>query len=421
MTLVEAGSGGILTFVSDLHLGDARPSLDEDDPSLAFARFVEDLREQLIDAGSGIRLVVLGDMFDLTRVEARVPPAEAVAASIERLDRIADAQAEILQALGRFVSGGGLLDIVIGNHDLDLAHPALQERLIGRLGVPFLDPGTARVTFHRWFLYLRDVVYAEHGHRYHDINVVPVPDGRDVPGLRTPADVPLAAFLESYLNAVRAHGSWRTLARDLGRLTGSLLARTARQGSHGMAQGCLGGGARLLDAADPGLDGDALIAIDALSARLETETAVRVGRTIIGPPVRLVLPYGAAAGLLGLVLRGTPLAGPAVALASAAALMTFVRNRRSLWPPPRSTGYALEAAEDLRRTLEGVGAGVPFYVLGHTHVPARVELEGPGKRSTYLNTGSWDAADRDGRGYPFVRMTRGETGELHAELLWWRS
>jgi UDP-2,3-diacylglucosamine pyrophosphatase LpxH len=421
MTLIEAGSRGILTFVSDLHLGDARPSLDEDDPSLAFARFVEDLSEQLVDTGYGIRLVVLGDMLDLTRVEARVPPGEAVAASIERLDRIADAQAEILQALGRFVSAGGLLDIVIGNHDLDLAHPAVQERFLGRLGVPSLDPGARRVTFHRWYLYLRDVVYAEHGHRYHDINVVPVPDGRDVPGLRTPADVPLAAFLESYPRAVRARGSWRTLAQELGTLTGSLLDRTARLSSLRMAGTSPGDGARLRDAADPGLDGDALIAIDALSARLGTKTAVRVATTILGPPLRLVLPYGAAAGLLGLVLRGTPLAGPAVVLASAAALTTLVRNRRGLWPPPRSTGYALEAAEDLRRALEGVGAAVPFYILGHTHVPARVEFEGPGKRSTYLNTGSWDAADRHGRGFPFVQMTRGETGELHAELLWWRS
>jgi UDP-2,3-diacylglucosamine pyrophosphatase LpxH len=421
MTLIEAGSGGFLTFVSDLHLGDARQSLDEHDPSLAFARFVEELSEHLIDTGSGIRLVVLGDMFDLTRVEARVPPAEAVAASIDRLDRIADAQAEIFQALGRFISGGGFLDIVVGNHDLDLAHPAVQEQFIGRLGVRSLDPGATRVTFHRWFLYLRDVVFAEHGHRYHDINVVPVPDGCDVPGLRTPADVPLTAFLESYLRAVRTRGSWRTLARDLGRLTGSLLARTARHGSHRKSRGCLGDRARLRDAADPDLDGDALIAIDALSARLGTKTAFRVGTTILGPPVRLVLPYGAVAGLLGLVLRGMPLAGPAVVLASAAALTTLIRNRRGLWPPPRSTGYALEAAEDLRHTLEGVGAAVPFYILGHTHVPARVEFEGPGKRSTYFNTGAWDAAERDGRGYPFVRVTRGETGELHAELLWWRS
>lgn len=418
---VKVSGREILIFVSDLHLtGHTRPSPDEHDPSFAFARFVEDLSKQLGNTGSGIRLVVLGDMLDLTRLEARVPRVGAVAASIQRLESIAHAHAELFQALGRFVSAGGDLDVVVGNHDLDLAHPEVQERFIGRLGVPSLGPGATRVTFHRWFLYLRDVMYAEHGHRYHDINVVPVPGGRDVPGVHTPADVPLAAYLESYRKAVQARDSGRMLAKDLGTLTRSLVARTARQSSHRMARTSPGDGSRLRDAADPGLDGDALIAIDALSARLGAKTAVRVGRTILGPPLRLVLPYGAAAGLLGLVLRGTSLVGPAVAVASAAALTTLVRNRRRLWPPPRSTGYALEAAQHLRRALESAGSAVPFYVLGHTHVPTLVALDRPGRPATYLNTGSWTAADRGGRGYPFVRVTRIETADPDAELLWWQ-
>ena len=96
-------------------------------------------------------------------------------------------------------------------------------------------PEPTRVTFHRWFLYVRDVVYAEHGHRFHDINAVPVPGGREVPGVYTPADVPLAAYLEAFGSAVRARGSARMLAKDLGTLTGALLARIARERSHSMA------------------------------------------------------------------------------------------------------------------------------------------------------------------------------------------
>jgi len=359
-------------------------------------------------------------MLDLTRLDARVPRVGPIATSVQRLESIAHAHAEVFQALGRYLSAGGDLDVVVGNHDLDLAHPAVQERFIGLLRMPPLGLGEKRVSFHPWFLYLRDVVYAEHGHRYHDINVVPIPDGRDVPGVHTPADVPLAAYLESYLRAVRARGSRRILANDLGTLTGSLLARTARQGSQRMARMSPGDGSRLLDAADPGLDLDTLVAIDSLSARLGTQTAVRVGRTILGPPLRLVLPYGAAAGLLGLVLRHTSLVGPMVALASGAALTTLVRNRRRLWPPPRSTGYALEAAQHLQRALGSAGSAVPFYVLGHTHVPMLVGLAGPGRPATYLNTGSWTATDRGGRRYPYVRMTRIETADPEAELLWWQ-
>jgi hypothetical protein len=360
-------------------------------------------------------------MLDLTRLEPRVPRSGTVAASVERLGSIADAHSEIFHALGRFVSAGGQLDLVMGNHDLDLAHPAVQDRFIGRLGVPSRGPFAKGVTFHRWFLYLRDVVYAEHGHRYHDINVVPVPGGRDVPSVHAPSDVPLAAYLESYLRAVRAPASGRTLARDLATLTGSLVARTAQHNSNRLARTSPGDDSRLRNAADPGLDGEALVAIDGLSARLGGKAAVRIGRTILGPPLRLVLPYGVSAGLLGLVLRGTPLVGPAVALASAAALATLVRSRRRLWPPPRSTGYALEAAEDLRRTLESLRFAVPVYVLGHTHVPARVDLDGPGIRATYLNTGSWSAPDGGGRGYPFVQVTRIGAGDPDAVLLWWHA
>jgi UDP-2,3-diacylglucosamine pyrophosphatase LpxH len=410
----------ILILVSDLHLtGETRPSPHEHDPSFAFTQFVEDLRRQLANAGSRIRLVVLGDMLDITRLEARIPPGGAVAASIQRLESIANAHAQLFQALGRFVSAGGELDVVIGNHDLDLAHPKVQERFIGRLGVLSGDPGATRVTFHRWFLYIRDVAYAEHGHRYHDINAVPVPGGSDVPGVHTPAGVPLAAYLESYRKAVSARGSWRMLARELATLTGSLVAWTAQRPRR-MAGTSPADDSRLRDAADTGLDANAILAIDALSAHLGAETALRVGRTILGPPVRLVLPYGAAAGVLALALRGTSLVGPTVTRASDAALTRLIRNRRHLWPPPRSTGYALEAAQHLRRALESAGCAVPFYVLGHTHVPTLVALDRPGKPATYLNTGSWTAADRGGRGYPFVRISRIETGHPDAELLWWQ-
>jgi hypothetical protein len=366
-----------------------------------------------------VRIVVLGDMLDLTRLEARVAPIGTVAASIERLGLIADAHSEIFGALGRFMSAGGQVDLVVGNHDLDLAHPAVQNLFIARLGLPSHESVATRISFHRWFLYLNNVVYAEHGHRYHDINVVPVPSDRDVPGVHAPSEVPLAAYLDSSLRTMRARGSRRTLARDLATLTWSLVARTARHDSSRQVRALPSEGSRLRDAADPGLDGAALVAIDALSAHLGAATAVRIGRTILGPPLRLVLPYGAAAGLLGLVLRGTPFVRPAVALATAAALATLVRSRRHFWPPPRSTSYALDAAEDLRRTLDSLGFAVPIFVLGHTHMPALVELHGPGTRATYLNTGSWSAPDRGGRGYPFVRVTRIEAGDPDAELLWW--
>ncbi len=415
------GSGSdVLLFVSDFHLtGDSPRSPDERDRSIAFAGFVEDLTRQL-DGTDQIRLVVLGDMFDLTRVGARVPRGGAVVASVRRLDEIAIAHAALFTALGRFVSAGGALDIVVGNHDLDLAHRAIQERFIERLGVPSAGIGATRVTFHPWFLYVRDVVYAEHGHRFHDINAAPVPGGRDVPSVSTPADVPLAAYLEAFGSVVRARGSARMLAQDLGSLTGALAARMVGERSDPMAPTVPGDESSLRVAAGPGLDDDALLALDALSAHLGTATAVRVVKTIMDRPVRLVFPYVIVAGLIGLVLRGRAVVRPAIALTSVAAVATLVRERRRLWPPPRSTAYALEGAGHLQRAMEAAGSAVPFYVLGHTHVPSLVPLDRSGWPATYLNTGSWTAADRGGKGYPFVRITRIGMAEPHAELRWWQ-
>jgi hypothetical protein len=211
-------------------MGDARPS-HEHDPTLAFARFIENLTGEIRDTGSRVRIVVLGDMLDLTRLDARVAPIGPVGESIERLGLIADAHSEIFGALGGFVAAGGQLDLVVGNHDLDLAHPAVQDLFIARLGLPSRESVAASVRFHRWFLYLDNVVYAEHGHRYHDINAVPVPGDRDVPGIHAPSTVPLAAYLDSYLRAMRAGGPGRTLAGDLAGLTWSLVERTGHHDS----------------------------------------------------------------------------------------------------------------------------------------------------------------------------------------------
>jgi UDP-2,3-diacylglucosamine pyrophosphatase LpxH len=397
-----------------LHLtGDHRRSPDEHDRSISFSRFIEDLTTQL-DGSSRIRLVVVGDMLDLTRVEPQLPHGTAVDASIRRLDQIALAHARLFGTLGLFVSAGGHLDMVIGNHDLDLAHRDIQQRFVDCLGLSLVGTEPSRVRFHNWFLYERGVVYAEHGHRFHDINAVRVPDGRDVPSVHTPADVPLAAFLDAFGSALRAGGSPGRRAMDFGTLTGALIARMAAQGAppaDGITQAP---GSSLRAAALPDLDDDAIVAIEALSARIGVDTAVRVANTIIGPPMRLL-----AGGAIGSIFRGRALARAGISLAVVGALATFVRERRSLWPPPRSTAYAVEGAKQLQRVMETAGSAVPFYVLGHTHVPSLLALDLRGKRATYLNTGSW-LGSAGGKGYPFVRITQTGTSDPHGQLLWWR-
>ena len=360
--------------------------------------------------GVGIQLVVLGDMLDLTHLQQRGDPEDALAAGIVRFGRIAAAHAPVFDRLARFVAAGGRLRIVIGNHDLELAHPALQEQFLERLHVRGDAAAASRsVTFHSWFFHIPDVIYAEHGHRYHDINAVRVPDGTSVPGIDAPDETPLAAYLDAWVRALRARragGTWTVL------LLKRTIADATRRG--------LPGPTAYPGVDEGGLDQATLLAIDRLGARIGLATVARVTGTLLGPPIRALMPYVIASSVGRLALRGHRRGcWAAMAVASAAGVISLVRRRRPFWPPPRSTAYALRAARALDATLERAGQRSPVYVLGHTHVPTRTALAGRDDQPWYLNTGSW--TDRaDGRGeYPFVRVTRGASGDVRSELLWW--
>ena len=191
-------------ILSDLHLGeDLAPTATE-----ATRLHVDIVERQLIqflrhytrrrEDGRPWRLVFNGDLIDFLAITIgpehpdfaflsacpspeehkyglRRTPKSAVAV----VEAVARRHAEVFRALARFLASGNRLDIVCGNHDLELTWPAVQAAFRAgiagswsalpdaqRAGSPGGDDLAGQVEFHPWFFYDRGAIWIEHGHQY---------------------------------------------------------------------------------------------------------------------------------------------------------------------------------------------------------------------------------------------------------------
>lgn len=191
--------------VSDLHMGEGR----KDDPPRfspmeeffydeAFARLLQHLRARYQEDPTRLVLVINGDAFDfltMTRIPApetavahgfEVRPAErrfglnpTPKKSVYGLDQIVAGHPIVIEALARFVAAGFRVEILRGNHDLELYYDLVQQRLIEHLtrapGGPSPEEAAARVRFHQWFLLEPGRLYIEHGNQYEASNSIRYP------------------------------------------------------------------------------------------------------------------------------------------------------------------------------------------------------------------------------------------------------
>ena len=325
-----------LVLVSDLHLGGGASTamygpglVDEFDSDETFPAFLTSLRS---DGVRPSRLVLLGDTLDFLRVP--VPGALYArndAEAVGQLERIAAAHPTVFEALSATVNDGTALDVVVGNHDVELARPAVQRRLRTLLKAPGDSAADQEaVRFHLWGYYLPGLLYAEHGNHYHDINsfqrpLVPFRDGR--------MERPLAARLGSARRRLPGRGQpgalpFHQIVMDLfsvRRLSGAALKEYRDSVLSGYA-------------AKVGLPVSAVRRLDELGRTSMAATAARIARTRLA--------------------RG-----------------------------PSFGDAAPEVAESVHRVLASAGCAVPFCVFGHTHAACHLRL--PGGVGQYLNPGTW--------------------------------
>jgi UDP-2,3-diacylglucosamine pyrophosphatase LpxH len=145
---------------SDLHIGcgGVDPHLEDFFQDTEFARFVDSI------AAPGTTLFINGDFIDF----AQIPPYDVPGpnhllwhedASVEKLEHALAAHPACFDALGRLLSSGAKLRILIGNHDLDLVWPRAQARLRGALGQPSAEALRFTVGIEEYH-----GVVIEHGH-----------------------------------------------------------------------------------------------------------------------------------------------------------------------------------------------------------------------------------------------------------------
>ena len=176
-----------LVLVSDIHLGLGAAGtqygprfVDEFDGDEALPAFLEWLRS---NDRRPSHLVMLGDTLDFLRV----PVPSALYArndgeAVEQLEQIAAAHPKVFEALSAIMNDGTMIDFVVGNHDVELARPALQRKLRTLLGAPeHSGPDAVGVRFHLWGDYVPGLLYAEHGMTTADVNSFRRPLTRSMP------------------------------------------------------------------------------------------------------------------------------------------------------------------------------------------------------------------------------------------------
>lgn len=336
-------------LLSDLHLG-----VSDDDPRCPGRVLREFLRREVL-ASSGLQqhVTFVGDTFELVGLTADE--------SLARLESILARHLDTFRALEACAARGVQLHFVCGNHDVELARPAVAARLSALLSP--VEP--TRVRVYPWFLYVPHVLVAEHGHQHHALHRMPEVLRAALNGTDELDLPPLAAW-----NA------------DPSR------SRLSRAGA-------------------------------VARAFLESERAERRVRELEydellqAESLRLALDGGAVRDLARLSRFRTVSALPV----AATRMLLRAAGRRV-------TGEAPAAAGRFARTLEAHGSGVAWYVSGHTHWALESALEACPTRYVNTGTWCSDIRSfghdkSDRRAFPYAVVNVAPDGAISGGLRYW--
>jgi UDP-2,3-diacylglucosamine pyrophosphatase LpxH len=379
-------------------------------------RFVSVLLES-VGPNDDVDVVFGGDTFEFEgpRVvdgETRFDdPPRTEQDSCETLDRILRDHPVFVRSVASLVRAGARLVFVMGNHDAQLAFPAVQE-LLRRAIHAQLPELTAeemerRVCVRPWFFQTGDGIHIEHGHQYdtycsfrdplhpfaHDFTHDKAPEihptvgsvafrhlisrmgyfnAYDERSFMLSADRYVQHWAKHYLFSTKslvftaASGALKVVAKVLSRRPGASLGKTIREKasatrdafarSHGLPRHAVERHAELFTRP-----------IDENAHRLIRE--LRADRVLCG-----------ALAAFGIVLSAfKPKAGVAVALSSV--LLSVVSE---IAEPAKGLVDEYARVEAVRKEIAEI-YGLRAVVFGHTHVPSESREGG----TLQLNTGSW--------------------------------
>jgi len=445
--LVVAGLGLALTLavesllvLSDVHLGS---DLNDFGHPIPRSRRVDEDLVKLIrhyrtvaPPSARWRLVVAGDFIDFVGMAVR---AEGIELATERSDEerehglgnavdhvriklrlVVERHRDVFDALADFVAAGHALAFVHGNHDLELYWDAVKDDLRAlllaraRAAQNSAIDGPAfeqRIVFHPWFFYAAGLAYIEHGHQYDPFcasQYVMAPLSAADPRrmARSVSDVLLRFVvrrtrgMHEYGHDAHGIGHYVTFATKLG--AGGLLQLVARFA--GAIRELLRLRHELLSGAASRLrkEHDGAMALLAQATRVGIERIHALAALQVAPLTRTV------GGILASVLLDRLALGfAAVVTVFVVGLLTATHAMHSWWAAPcLVVAWALgdrrlarrrialpekrmiESAAHLARLFPAA-----FVVMGHTHTPARIEINDG--TATYINLGSWAEEEGD--------------------------
>lgn len=444
-----------LLVVSDLHFGEQLlPGAQEDRRravELADQAFREFLRYHAArrQHGRPWRLVIAGDMFDFMSVvvpagdhgpasddEKRFGLHRGARAGVERMRQIGLAHHAVFRELVRFAAAGHRVDIVAGNHDIELILPEVVAELRAQLAIAgATDREQARIAVVPWFVHVPGVAWIEHGHHYDEgcsfeFNLAPC-DPDDGKVLHN-ADYAAIRYLSTALpgvdaSAVEEWSFWGFLAFGLSlgalgfyrilaaytRFVGSLIRvrglhrsvakRSERRRQHASRIAGM--------ASSSGVAEETLHAVDRLSRTPLTTSWKRLGRMLMLDRCGVMFSSALAiVALLVLVPLGWAIAGAGlIAGAAFGASRVLGRHLVTSQLPIRSIPKRLQKIVQ-----------APVIVFGHTHDPRWQSIHGAG--AVYVNSGTWLPATRPGlrRAFTHVMISPRDQQAPKVELRQWR-
>lgn len=398
-----------LIVLSDLHLsavqdGASSPCVARQGfhYDAAFSHFIDDLLARGQAQGAECELLMLGDFLDFHHTEVPLTEHDFLttteASGLQKVRAIICAHPVFFEALQRLAAAGFRISVLPGNHDMDLMRPAVQQVLQDTVNAD--PPGD--ISFHSWIYYIPGVLYAEHGHQYHDINAFTTlltPFRRDQ---GNELELPVGAYFDMYLfrlierlnpAATNVHAPLRYLLRsylhqplklittspDLLRLSFAMLGQFLYRSSRQFRAARRTYRERVLSgyAASTGLSYPTCVALDQLA---EVNNSRMLKR------------------LVGSALS---------------------QKRRD----PIRDGYLYSKALTISSLLRQEGKDVSFYLFGHSHQAARVALDGQ-VDAFYLNSGTWSSPSYPGSPgdrsrFPFVEIQWENNARPTAALMQW--
>ncbi len=455
-------AGYSLAIVSDLHMSAGynrrTGTYDRNEDFFydgAFGRFVDDLLRRAAAEARRWRLVILGDFVDFLQVTPAAdqsPGETSSAATVAKLETIAQGHAEVFAALGRLVAAGHRVDIVIGNHDVEFVWADVQRRFKELVAERAVGDVAERIAFHPWIFYIPGVVYAEHGQQYDGVNSFTTPLQPFLQEQPELIELPLGSFFVLYLfnyieridpfadnvKPVTRYLAWalrthpvvalstlgyhvhfflRVLRKTSNLTTDEREQRRARYRGEVLQPYAemIGLPAYVVE------ELDRLAAVPALSSKWRQLQAIVLGPLLPGVPV-----LAALVALYHALQRIRPSARSFLTLLLGIGALVW-RERRMLRPPTQSGSYLLRAARQIHERLDRANAAVPAYVFGHTHTAELAPLADTAEPVRYFNSGTWTPLVPQSfellgtrERFTFVQIARDPvTGQVVAALLLW--